>query len=256
MSQSKIVSVNAGNIEKYGFFCLMSRRESEGYRRKHAWLLERFKEGLRLKLVIEGERPVGFIEYAPAEVAWRPVHAKGYVVVHCLWVVGQWKGKGYGTRLLRTCVNDARKNGANGVAAVTSSRTWLPGVELFARNGFECVDEAPPSFVLMVKRFKEAPLPKFPREWQQRRRRYGKGLTVVRTDQCPYIEDATRIIVEAAEDKGIQTKVVSIDKPQRAQRQSPSAYGTFGIVLDDELFGYHYLPKKQFHKRLDDSKSR
>lgn len=256
MSTSKIVSVNADNIERYGFFCLMSRRKSEGYRRKHNWLLERFKEGLRLKLIIEGERPVGFIEYAPAEVAWRPVRAKGYMVIHCLWVVGKWKGKGYGTRLIRKCVNDARKIGAHGVAVVTSPRTWLAGSELYSKNGFECVDEASPSFELMVKRFDDAPLPQFPKDWQKRGRHFGKGLTIVRTDQCPYFEDATRILVEAAEEKGIPTDVLSMDKSQRVQRQSPSAFGTFGVVLDDELFSYHYLTKKQFHKRLDDSKSR
>ncbi len=27
-------------------------------------------------------------------------------------------------------------------------------------------------------------------------------------------------------------------------------FGTFGIVLNGELLSYHYLTKKQFHKRL------
>lgn len=252
MKGSKIVTVNAGNIDRYGFFCLMSRRKSEGYRRKHDWLIERFKEGLKLKLIVEGERPVGFIEYAPSEGAWRPVRAKGYIVIHCLWVVGQWKGKGYGTRLLRTCVNDARKTGANGVAAVTSARTWLAGSGLFAKNGFECVDEAPPQFELMVKRFKEAPLPQFPKDWEARGRRFGTRLTVVRTDQCPYIEDATRILLETAEEKGIDAGVVSLERSRQTRSRSPSAFGTFGVVMDGELLSYHYLTKKQFHKRLAD----
>jgi N-acetylglutamate synthase-like GNAT family acetyltransferase len=246
MGKSRIVNVTADNIDEFGFFCLMSRRKSEGYRRKHDWLLERFKEGLKLKLIIEGERPVGFIEYAPAEVAWRPVRGKGYVVIHCLWVVGKWKGKGYGTRLLRTSVQDARKMGAHGVVMVTSPRTWLAGRELFARNGFECVDEAPPSFELMVKRFDAAPLPRFPKDWAKRGRELGSGLTIVRTDQCPYIEDAARIIEEAAREKGIDTEVVSYEKSQHARSRSPSAFGVFGIVRDCELLSYHYLTKMQF----------
>jgi GNAT superfamily N-acetyltransferase len=250
VGRSRIVNVTADNVDEYGFFCLMSRRKSEGYRRKHDWLIERFGEGLKLKLIIEGERPVGFIEYAPAEVAWRPVRAKGYVVIHCLWVVGKWKGKGYGTRLLRTCIQDARKMGAQGVVMVTSPHTWLAGSELFSKKGFECVDEAPPSFELMVKRFGKAPLPRFPRDWVKRSRKLASELTIVRTDQCPYIEDATRIVVEAAQEKGIDARVVSYEKSRDARARSPSAFGTFGIVCKGELMSYHYLTKKQLHEEL------
>ena len=35
-----------------------------------------------------------------AEYTWRVVHAPGYMVIHCMWVVGSGKGKGYGSRLL------------------------------------------------------------------------------------------------------------------------------------------------------------
>jgi GNAT superfamily N-acetyltransferase len=251
MATGKIVTVKADNIDRYGFFCLMSRRKAEGYRRKHDWLIERFKEGLMLKLILEGERPVGFIEYAPAEAAWRPVHAKGYVVIHCLWVVGKWKGQGYGTRLLRNCVADAKKMGAHGVAMVTSSRVWLAGRDLLEKKGFECVDEAPPGFELMVKRFGEARMPRFPKDWAKRSGKYGSGLTILRTDQCPYIDDAVRIVAEAAQDKDLDVKVVSCDKAQQARSRSPSAYGTFGIVNDGELFSYHYVTKKQFTKKLN-----
>ena len=34
------------------------------------------------------------------------------------------------------------------------------------------------------------------------------------------------------------------------QARSPSAFGTFGMVLDGKLFGYSYLLKKDFPKRL------
>jgi hypothetical protein len=33
-----------------------------------------------------------FIEYIPGEQAWRAVHADGYLLIHCLWVVGKSKG--------------------------------------------------------------------------------------------------------------------------------------------------------------------
>jgi hypothetical protein len=46
-----------------------------------------------------------------------------------------------------------------------------------------------------------------------------------------------------------------LEKSKTTQSQSPSAFGTFGIVLDGELLGYHYLAKKHFHKRLTEVKS-
>jgi len=48
------------------------------------------------------------------------VHAPGYLLVHCIWVVGRAKKQGYGRRLLDECLEDARQAGAHGVAAVTS----------------------------------------------------------------------------------------------------------------------------------------
>ena len=118
----EIVSVDATNVAEYGFFCYKSRRKSEGYRRKLNWLEQRFSEGMKIKIVYENGRSVGFIEYMPGEFAWRAVNASGYLVIHCVWVVGRAKGKGYGARLLNECTADARKMGKQGVAMVTSSR--------------------------------------------------------------------------------------------------------------------------------------
>ena len=57
---------------------------------KKAWLKERLDEGL---VFLKGNaRGKCFIEYIPAEYAWAPVEAKGYMVIDCLWVSGQFKG--------------------------------------------------------------------------------------------------------------------------------------------------------------------
>ena len=56
----KIVSVDADNVDEEGFFCYKSKPKSEGYRRKLDWLEQRFSEGLKIKIVYEGKRSVGF----------------------------------------------------------------------------------------------------------------------------------------------------------------------------------------------------
>ena len=43
------------------------------------------------------ERGKCFIEYIPAENAWNPIIADGYMYINCLWVAGSFKGNGYST---------------------------------------------------------------------------------------------------------------------------------------------------------------
>jgi len=238
----RIIDVDEANVDSQGFFCYMSKKKSEGYRRKLAWLERRFAEGMKIKLLELPDR--GFIEYIPGEYAWRTVDAKGYMFVHCLWIVGKSKGKGYATALLRECIRDAKKAKMKGVALMTSENNWLIGKRLMEKHGFGCVDQAQPSFSLMVKRFGKARLPTFVDNWASVRNRYRTGLTVFRSDQCPYVEDATRMALDVAKRADIASRVVDLESAEQVRQLSPSPYGTFGIVLDGELLSYHYLLEK------------
>jgi N-acetylglutamate synthase-like GNAT family acetyltransferase len=248
----EMITVNADNVDKQGFFCYMSKRKSPGYRQKHGWLVARLAEGLKLHMIHEiGGRTVGFIEYIPGEFAWRAVHASGYLLIHCLWVVGKGKGKGYGTHLIQTCLDDARAQGKHGVVTVATDRVWMAKKDIFLKHGFVQVDQAPPSFHLLVYRFDDAaPLPGFPTDWETRQPRFGAGLTVIRTPQCPYIEDAVNGVLQIAAERNIPAQVVELHSAQEVQDLSPSPYGVFGIVLDGKLLTYHYLLPKDFEKLI------
>ena len=50
---------------------------------KKEWLKQRFEEGL--VFYRSGERGKCFIEYIPAENAWVPIDADGYMYIDCLW---------------------------------------------------------------------------------------------------------------------------------------------------------------------------
>lgn len=249
----QIVTVDAANVAEQGFFCYKSKPKSEGYRRKLNWLEQRFAEGMKIKILIENGRSVGFIEYIPGEYAWRSINANGYMVIHCLWVVGRGKGKGYGTRLLDACIKDAREQGMQGVAMVASSRVWLADKKLFLKSDFEVIDQAPPSFDLLVKNFTDAPtIPSFPTDWEARAARYPSGLTIFRSDQCPYIVDAAKIFTETAAELNIPAQVIEIKTAREVQELAPSAYGLFNVVYNGKLLSYHYLTEKQLLKRLDE----
>lgn len=252
----EIVNINTGNVDKRGFFCYMSKPKSPGYRQKHDWLEARFAEGMKIKIIHEvGGRDVGFIEYLPGEYAWRVVHAQGYLVIHCLWVVGKGKGKGYGSRLLQVCLEDARAQNKHGVVMVTSDRTWLAGKKLFLKNGFEEVSQAPPFYQLMAYRFDPAPLLTFPTDWQARQARFGPGITVVRTAQCPYIENSANGILQTAKEMGVLARVVQLDSPLEVQETAPTPYGVFAILYDGRFISHHYLNRKELEKHLSKADS-
>jgi len=241
----ELIDVNSENVSETGFFCYMSKRKSEGYRRKLDWLRARFDEGLRIKLLRLPER--GFIEYIPGEYAWRAVHdAQGYMLIHCIWVAGRSKGKGYGGLLVERCIKDAKRAGMRGIAMVTSEGNWLAGNELLLHHGFVPVDRAPPSFTLMVRRFSDAPPPSFPKDWQERLGRFSEGLTILRSDQCPYIENATHILLDAAKERRIRSRVIELKNCAEAKKTSPSPYGVFNVVHRGRLLSYHMVGKDKF----------
>jgi len=226
----------------------MSKRKSEGYARKLQWLKARFEEGMRIKMLLLPAR--GFIEYIPGEFAWRGINAKGFMVIHCLWVVGQSKGKGYAKLLLDECINDAKKSNMDGVVMVTSEGNWLAGKTILLKNGFESVDKSPPSFELLVKKFRDVPSPTFVNDIEQRAKKYNSGITVFRSDQCPYLEDATNTVQVVAKELGLNCKVIELKNARDVRTVAPSIYGVFSIVYEGKLLSHHYLLKKDLVEKI------
>ncbi len=248
----EIITVGLDNVDQIGFFCQKSKPKSESYKLKQEWLKERFKEGMAIKIWKDGKSQVGFIEYTPSEFAWRVVEADNYMMVHCLWVVGKNKGKGFGSALLEQCIQDAKKAGKSGVAVVASSHTWLPKPEIFLSCGFEVVDKSPPSFELLVKKFdKKTKNPSFPRDFDEKLKKLGKGLTVLFANQCPHAGSIARYTLEVAAEKGIAGKIIELKKHEDILKLSPSPYGVFAIVYDGKLLSYHYLTKGQLLKTFE-----
>ena len=71
------IRVTKENLEKEHICCAISDNKDIQVSSKKAWLADRFDEGLVfLKSV---ERGKCFIEYIPAECAWNPIEAPGYM---------------------------------------------------------------------------------------------------------------------------------------------------------------------------------
>ena len=244
-------TIDASNVDRCGFFCYKSKPKSPGFREKRKWLDKTLQEGLRLKIIYEGNRSNGFIEYVPGEYAWRAVHAPGYLVIHCMWVVGSSKGKGYGWRLLDQVLSEAENLGMHGVVLVTSSSNWLAPKGFFLHHGFEVVDYAPPSFELLVRRFRSAPLPSFPNDWDNRLKRYPDGLVVYHCGQCPYHAMFISSLANTANQLGLPFQAIELSSSWEARTLSPSAYGVFGVVYNGQLISYRPMGGKTLRQILE-----
>jgi GNAT superfamily N-acetyltransferase len=117
-----------------------------GRQQKYCWMQANFKFGLQAKILLAPDgQPCGYIEYLPGEFAWRGVDASGYMFIHCVWSHSkQYQRKGWGSMMVGACLDDARKDGMSGVAAIARDGPWLADRRLYLANGFEPADSAPP----------------------------------------------------------------------------------------------------------------
>jgi GNAT superfamily N-acetyltransferase len=249
LDEIEIVAVNAENILDFGV-CGYKNVKREGYLEKVNWLKDRFAEGLKLKILnSSSDGTQGMIEYVPGQYCWRPVEAHGYMFIHCIFsgFKRAYKGKGYGSRLLREAIKDAQTDHMHGVAVVARKGPFMAGKELFIKHGFQVVDKFPPDFELLVKKFdKNADSPRFKKDIQKRVTSYGEGLTILRADQCPYTVKNVREIIESAEKiYGLRPRVVNISSFKEAQN-SPCAFGTFCIIYNGDIITHHPISNTRF----------
>lgn len=250
MADFSIVAVDARNVDDLGFFCVKNKKHP-GYIAKRAWLERRFAEGMRIKLVVtsQGEQ-AGFLEYIPGEHTWRVVRAPGFMVIHCLWVKSKaYPHKGMVTSLLNDCLQDAESTGKKGVAVVTSDGPWMAGQGVFLKHGFEQVDEAPPHFQLLVRGKGEGPVPSFPKDWDERLRRF-KDLQLIYTNQCPYIGKAVAELPPVAAGHGVHLKLLELSDPAETRERMPSPYGVISLVYRGRLLADHPISATRFKNIL------
>ncbi|MEB2301413.1 GNAT family N-acetyltransferase [Lysinibacillus xylanilyticus] len=249
MCKVELVEFNDELIEGIGSYCLRSKKKSNGYINKNNWLNNRFEEGLKYVQVIANKKQVGFIEYTEAENSSRVVHADGYLVIHCLWV--SEVGKGYGTRLINKCLEDAKKLAKKGVVVITNSTTsWAPSKEIFLKNDFQLIDTAPYDFELLVYPLSsEAEQPYFPNDWEERLKKF-TNLTILRSFQCPYVEIATENIIAGANKLNIPVELIDLKDREALMELAPTPYGIFSVIYKGQLLSFHRLTIHSVIKKL------
>ncbi len=250
-SKPRFVNLNADNIEAHHLCCALGDpKHEDGVSRKKAWLKKRFAEGLVFrKLDVRGKV---FIEYAPSEVAWRPIVAPGWMTIHCLWVSGRYAKHGYGRSLVEYCVGDATKRNKHGVvvAAATTKRPFLSDPKFLRHLGFEEVDRAG-AFRLFAKSLDDAKPPRFsPAVHAGQKEASDAGELVARfTDQCPFNLHWSQEMADVLGGEGFDVRVEHVRSRAKAKKVA-SPLGTFGLERDGTLITHHLTTEKAMRRLL------
>jgi predicted GNAT family acetyltransferase len=155
----------------------------------------------------------------------------------------EFKGKGYASALILKCIEEAKSKKMSGVAVVTRKGSFMAKRDIFIKNGFVSVDTAKPDFELLALKFdKSAPNPSFKKISAEN---YPKGLTILRSPQCPYSVKNVDAIMQTAKKMKLQTKLVELADEISAQ-QAPCAFGTFCIVKDGKVISHHPISNGRF----------
>jgi predicted GNAT family acetyltransferase len=155
----------------------------------------------------------------------------------------EFKGRGYASALLDTCIEESRQAGKHGVAVVARKGSFMAGSALFLKKGFMTVDRATPDFELLALKCRDcAPDPSFKIAAPDAAAR---GLTIMRSPQCPYSVKNVDAIMQTAKGLGLPVSLRELPDAESAQR-SPCAFGAFCIMHDNEIISHHPISNTRF----------
>jgi hypothetical protein len=241
------VRVTKDNIEREHICCAISSNKDQQVVSKKAWLAERLDEGLVfLKSV---ERGKCFIEYLPADAAWNPLEADGYMYIDCLWVSGSFKGHGYSNDLLTACAEDSMGKGKKGLCILSAAKKkpFLADPKFLKHKGFSVCDESDNGIQLWYLPFDQSAEKPVFRDCAKHPRTEESGYVLYYTHQCPFTAKYVPVIEKLAEENGVPFRSVHITDRRSAQ-QAPTPVTNYALFKDGRYITNEILSEKKFMK--------
>lgn len=226
----EFINLTNENIDSEHLCCIIrSKKPHPGVEAKRRWLKERIGEGHIFRKL--NQKGCCFIEYAPLETAWVPVTGDNFYYIYCLWVTGEFKGKGYGRELLDYCISQAKANGKSGVCMLGAKRqkNWLSNQAFAEKYGFKTVDETESGYRLLALSF-DGSKPHF-NESAKKERIDNNRLTIYYDMQCPYILQKIDEIKDYCESNEIPLKLEQVDTLKKA-KELPCVFNNFGAFYN------------------------
>lgn len=243
----EFITLNAENLEQEHICCAIADAKHQGgVQAKKAWLADRLTEGhVFRKLDARGKV---FIEYTPLESAWVPVVGENYLYIHCLWVSGSFKGKGYATELLSSCVADAKRQGRSGVCVISAKKKkpFLSDKAFMLKHGFEPVDRID-EYELLALAF-NGTKPQFA-DTARKQTIDSKDLTIYYSRQCPYIPNCIAEVQAYYKAHGIALTLIEVDTKKKA-RAMPCVFNNWAVFYQGTFRTVHLLNEGYLKKML------
>lgn len=237
------IKITKDNIDSEHICCAMSGKQSLA---KKEWLRQRLDEGL--VFYRSEERGKCFIEYIPAENAWVPIEADGWLYINCLWIAGAMKGRGYANDLLAQCISDAEAQGRKGLCILSAEgrkREFLADPKFLIHKGFAVADSSDCGIVFMyLPLVPNAAPPQF-RACAKHPQAEGDGFVLYYTDQCPFTYYWVPRVQEAAQAHGIPLRVIHITSREAAQAV-PAPVTTYALFRDGAFVTQGIQSDKRF----------
>lgn len=225
------IRVTKENIDREHICCAISNNKDVQVASKKRWLSDRFDEGL--VFLRSTERGKCFIEYIPAESAWNPIDAEGYMYIDCMWVSGSMKGHGYSNDLLQACIADSKEKGKKGLCILSSAKKkpFLADPKYLKYKGFTVCDEADNGIQLWYLPFApDAEKPKF-RACAVHPHVDEPGWVLYYTNQCPFNAKYVPIVEKAAEEHSIPFRAIRLTAREAAQ-SAPTPVTTYALFFN------------------------
>ena len=223
----RFIDITSENIDSEHLCCIIrTKKPYPGVEKKRAWLRDRLGEGHVFRKL--DEKACVFIEYAPLESAWVPIVGDNYIYIYCLWVLSENKGKGYGRRLMESCIADAKAQGKSGVCMLGAKKqkAWLSDQSFAKKFGFETVDETENGYELLALSF-DGTKPRFAPH-AKKQQIENKELTVFYDMQCPYILQRVERVERYCGANGVPLSLVRVDTLQKA-KELPCVFNNWAV---------------------------
>lgn len=244
---NEYINLTLENINQEHICCAIGDKKHQiGVQTKKEWLKERIQEGhIFRKLKVQGKV---FIEYAPLEYAWIPIHGENFIYIYCLWVAGSFKGNGYAKELLEYAIEDARRQKKNGLCIITSKKKkpFLSEKKFFEHYGFTVVDSIDEYELLSLSFNKEKP--QF-NECVKKMEIEAKEFTIYYSEQCPFTLNSIKEIQEYSEKQNIKINITKVDSLEKA-KNIPCLFNNWANFKNGKFLSNTLLNKNSFEKLI------
>lgn len=221
------INLTAENLANEHLCCIIrASKPHPGIEAKRQWLKDRIREGHVFRKL--NAKATVFIEYAPLEAAWVPIVGGNYYYLYCLWVCGDYKGKGYGKLLMEYCLDDAREKGKSGVCMLGAKKqkSWLSDQAFAKKFGFETVDSTRNGYDLLALSF-DGTAPRFAPNAKSLEIESGE-LTIYYDLQCPYVHRNIEMTQQYCTENGVPVSIIEVDTLQKA-KELPCVFNNWAV---------------------------